>query len=352
MRNTDVEQAVGRILELLDGFIGGNSLTRPVPKNIQAVFDENCAEKGGSVKLAMTFFSAYAVINRKWDFKKVPVGIRGAYGDKRLGAQLSKRFVTFHNNITAFGENLGWKGNVRNASLTRDPRFATFIKAISGLTSAERQILLEHVAWRLYESRIVPKIMPSLPPKYLSYSRALYLCEKLLATQTEGHIQQFLVAAFLFVHRSRFGFTIKTHHPHASDKSDGTTGDVEEFADERLIAAYEITVRDDWKNRLPDFEKKATRGLLAKYVIIASNVRSDPTLCPAENLVHFTCELTFDLAVVDIRDFFTVFCAELSKNELASAFNKAFEYISSPELCGRPDVINVYETILTDWLEA
>ncbi len=58
---------------------------------------------------------------KRWDLKSVPIGIRGQYGDKRLAMGLALRHVTFHKNITAFGENLGWKEAVRQFDLSLDP---------------------------------------------------------------------------------------------------------------------------------------------------------------------------------------------------------------------------------------
>jgi hypothetical protein len=186
----------------------------------------------------------------------------------------------------------------------------------------------------------------------LSYARSLRLCEQLLSIPSEGHIQQFLVAAFLEVHRRRFGHQITTHHPHASDKFDGTTGDIEEFRDYQLVAAYEVTVRNDWKNRLADFGKKVTDGKLPKYVIFAAGVRLDSDLHPASKLVEFVERLPFDLAVVDLSDFFSVFCAELYRDEIALSFNRAYELLSDPRLSGRDDFLKKFRVVTDRWLES
>ena len=353
LRNEEIERATDRLIALLDRFIEGQPLSAPIPVRAQRVFDDQTRRSaGGSVRLASAFFVAYSVGNPDWDFASIPVGIRGQHGDKKLAAALTDRHVTFHLNITAFGENLGWKGNVRRFNLQTDDRFSNFLRDLSALDGSERAQLVEHVAWRLFESRAVPRALPTLPATYLTYSRALALCEDLIRIPSEGHIQQFLVAGFLTVQRARLGWKIVTHHPHASDKFDATVGDIEEYIEDRLIAAYEVTVRDDWKNRLPDFRKKLERGGLTKYVIIASNVRDDPQLRPARALVAFTDPLGFDLAVVDIQDFFSVFCAELSKDELVAAFNKTYEFISSPTLCGRHDIMDSYRDAVGVWMEA
>src|SRR5690606_17203842 len=97
---------------------------------------------------------------------------------------------------------------------------------------------------------------------------------------------------------------------------DGTKGDIEEFRDYELVAAYEVTVRNDWKNRLNDFANKVSEANLPKYVIFASNVRTDSQLHPADRLIDFVERLSFDLAVVDLADFFSVFCAELYRDEI------------------------------------
>lgn len=185
----------------------------------------------------------------------------------------------------------------------------------------------------------------------MTYSRACLLCSRLLAINSQGHVQQLLVAAFLWVHRARNGITVRTHHPHASDTFDNTAGDIEEFYDERLLMAYEVTVRNDWKNRLPDLQKKAAKGNLAKYILIAKGVTGDKQLYPADALVTFSSNLPFDLAIVDIDEFFRVFCAELNKDELVAAFNKAYELLCEPKLSGKHEYIEAYREKISQWIE-
>lgn len=122
-RNAAVEKTVDNLLATLDRYIGGGSVSHVIPPQVQAVFDESVANQKGSVRLASVFFVVYALVDRRWGRNKIPVGIRGEHGDKRLSAELTTRHVTFHRNITAFGENLGTKGNVRLFRLSTDPRF-------------------------------------------------------------------------------------------------------------------------------------------------------------------------------------------------------------------------------------
>jgi len=350
VRNERIESAVDLLIELVDNLAGGEVLGDPAPNSIRSVFDDHVESQGGSVRLACAFFTAYAVVDPGWDFKSVPTGVRGKYGDKRLANELTLRHVTFHKSITAFGENLGWKGAVRQFDLSQDERFAPFLAGLRSLNRRQRTALLNHVAWRLSSSRETPAALPPLPATYLSYARSLSLCEQLLAVKSEGHVQQFLVAAFLEIHRKRFGHRIVTHHPHASDKFDGTAGDIEEYRDYDLIAAYEVTVRDDWKNRLSDFQTKALEGKLTRYVILASGVRTDHDLHPASRLIEFVDQLAFDLAVVDLSDFFCVFCAELSRDELAAAFNRAYALLAEPRLSGRSDFLAKFRSVTDAWL--
>lgn len=352
MRNENVEKAARLLIELVDKLTDGETLGAPASSKIKNIFDNHVEPHGGSVRLACAFLAAYSVIDNDWDFSSVPTGIRGKYGDKLLAGELTFRHITFHKSITAFGENLGWKGAVRQFDLSKDARFSDFLSDLKSLSEQDRKSLVNHIAWRLQSSRVVPQALPPLPSSYLSYARSLYLCEKLIAIPSEGHIQQFLVAAFIEVHRKRFGHRVVTHHPHASDKFDGTKGDIEEFRDYELVAAYEVTVRDDWKNRLADFGKKVSEGGLPKYVIFASNVRSDSALYPAAKLIEFVDRLSFDLAIVDLTDFFSVFCAELHREEIGEAFNRAYELLADPRLCGRDDLIKKYRAVTDEWLES
>lgn len=352
MRNVSVEQAVDRIIDRFDRLAKGEALGPPPSVSVKAIFDSHVEGHGGSVRLACAYLTAYSTIDNTWDFKSVPTGTRGVYGDKKLANALTLRHVTFHKSITAFGENLGWKGNVREFDLSKDGRFWPYLVGLKALSNADKEALLNHIVWVLFASRVVPKALPPLPNSYLSYAKSLALCERLVAIPSEGHIQQFLVAAFLAVHRRRYGHRIATHHPHASDKFDGTCGDIEEFKDDELVAAYEVTVRNDWKNRLSDFGKKAASGRVAKYVIFASGVRSDADLCPAERLIEFVGHLPYDLAVVDLGDFFAVFCAELSREDIALALNTTYQYLCDPSLSGRNDLQKAFLAVTDAWLEA
>ena len=220
MRNIHVQEAVDLLIKHVDKLSGGEAIGTPSPRAVKQIFDSHIKGHGGSVTLACAFLAAYSLTDTEWDFNSVPTGIRGKYGDKRLAAELTFRHVTLHKNITAFGENLGWKGSIRSFQLSSDSRFSAFLSNLKKLNLEERRSLVHHIAWRFYESRIVPKALPRLPSNYLLYARSLTLCETLLAIPSEGHIQQFLVAAFLEVHRRRFSHRIITHHPHASDKFD------------------------------------------------------------------------------------------------------------------------------------
>lgn len=350
MRNANIETATDLLIDKLDHLIQGGTLSGGIDGAVQSVLDLHISGQGGSVRLACAFFVVYAVIDNNWDFRSVPVGIRGQFGDKKLASALTARHVTYHKSITAFGENLGWKGNVRQFDLSSDPRFSSFLSKLSKLLESERLQLLEHVAWRLFESRVVPIALPALPQNYLTYGRALALCQHLLRLPTEGHIQQFLVAGFLAIHRRRYGGKIITHHPHAADKFDNMVGDIQEYHDDRMVAAYEVTVRDDWKNRLWDFKAKMDRGGLSKYVILAANVHDDVSLYPADRLMDFTANISFDLAVVDLKDFFAVFCAEMTHEEIGQAINRAYEFLAEPVLSGREDFMNIFRVVTQAWI--
>ena len=350
-RNINVENAVNSIIQVVDSFIEGAELNNIPKKEIRDALDGHFLKNGGSVKVASIFLLSYSLEDSDWDATSVPVGTRGKYGDKLLAAELTNRYVTFHNNITAFGENLGWKGNVSNINLTKDPRFVDFIGFLS-LEKEDKENIFKYICSLLAESRVVPKAIPKLPANHLTFSRAVSLFTDLVSIQSEGHIQQFLVAAILQHHRSRYGIEIATHHPHASDKFDNTYGDIEEFLDGTLINAYEVTVRPDWKNRIPDLRSKMLESGLQKYVLIASDVNSDDELANPKLLVDFTERAGFDLAIVDLSDFIKVFCAELKAAEIRDVLNTCYEFLLNTKLCGRHDISNAYRQQVDTWIDS
>lgn len=347
-RNENVEKAVWSALAEVDRFLGGKKLAG-MPTN-RAACDEQLKEHG-SVRLASLFLASYALTDSAWDFDKIPTGIRGKYGDKLLSEELKSRSITLHENITAFGENLGWKGNVANVRLSANPRFKRFCATLKGAPTQEREKIASYLACRFAESRRLVSPIPPIGESVLSFVKAKLLFSQLLGLATEGHVQQFLIAALLHEHRCRFGFTVRTHHPHAADRFDGTAGDIEEFHDGQLVRAYEVTVRTDWKNRLSNFREKMDRFKLSKYVIIAGNVNEDEELAEPARLLTFLEPYGRDIAVVDIQDVTTVMSAELTAEELRRAVNRTYDYLCQPDLCGRATFQEAYWEVVREWLD-
>jgi len=348
-RNRQVEQTVDMVLSAVDTCIN-NDVVQPLPVQQSERIQQRFAGHGGSVRLASFFLLGYSLVDEAWDFAAIPIGVRGKYGDKRLASALTQRHVTFHKNITAFGENLGWKGNVRNFDLSKDPRFSEFIAWIRHKNLEERKQLLDDLCLFIAQTRSVPPALPELPANYLTYAKAVALFMELSAIPSEGHVQQFLVAAILFHHRQKIGAEIITHHPHAADKFDNTCGDIEEFLDGRLTHAYEVTVRDDWKNRIPDLRDKMMRGHLDKYTLIASGIRNDPELSTPQHLLDFIAKANFDLAIVDLTDFIRVFCAELTAQEISAVLKTGYEFLMDLKLSGRSEFMAAYKAVVDRWI--
>ncbi|MGA2001169.1 MAG: DNA cytosine methyltransferase [Terriglobales bacterium] len=348
-RNLSVEKAVTAALNRIDDLLAGAKLELP-SANYRRAIDDMMSGQSPSVRTAFLFLVFYWLADRNWNQRGVPVGTRGVYGDKKLCDQLTIRGITLHGAITAFGENLGWKGNVRRFDLSQDARFHV-IKEFKGIASEELRRVADYIASRFAESRVLARPLPAVGDEVLTFAKAKLLLHKLIATPSEGHIQQFLIAALLWVHRQRYGFEIETHHPHASDTFDGTAGDIEEKSKGILVRAYEVTVRDDWMNRISDFRGKMDTYGLQKYVIIASNINANPEWSEPAKLLTNLEPYGRDIAVVDILDVLNVFAAELSATELRTAVNRAFEYISNRKLCGRADVRDAFHAVVSDWLD-
>jgi hypothetical protein len=350
-RNKRVEDAVEAALGALDHFLEGGRLSRLSSGSMRHTLDAQLAHKSNSVRLASLFFTFYAVAEPLWDCSTIPTGIRGKWGDKRLATEFNLRHITLHNEITAFGENLGWKGNVSAARLKGDARFDRLMVALKNADLQERAAASEYMAVQFAATQRLIAPLPPVGDDVLTYARARMLLINLINIPSEGNIPQFLIAGLLHVHRSRFGHEIKTHHVHASDKFDDTYGDIEEFRDGALISAYEVTVRPDWKNRVTDFRAKMDAARLTKYVIFASNINSDEELAIPAKMLGFLEPYGRDIAVVDIIDAIHVFAAELTARELRDAVNQTHSYLSSPKLCGRADIIDKYAAAVSDWLD-
>lgn len=352
-RNHLIEEAVSAAILAVDSFIAGASLTSlPSPGN-RRLCDQQLGHKSASVRVASLFFAWYSVCDRVWDANVLPIGYRGKHGDKRLSAALTSRNLTIHKAITAFGENLGWKGNKGAVRLAEeDGRFADFCSTLAVASPSERKRMAEYLSAKFAETRQLVQPVPPIGADVMTFARAKDLLLRLLSIPSEGHIQQFLVAAVLRTHRNRYGYEIRTHHPHAADKYDETAGDIEELFEGELVRAYEVTVRPDWKNRLPDFKSKMDTYGLRKYIIIAAGVNQDEELAEPAQLIAFLEPCGRDIAVVDIEDLLSVMAAELTAEELRQSINSTYELLCQPRLSGRPDFQQLLREEVGEWLDS
>lgn len=353
LRNRIVEQAVSEAIQSIDNFISGAALVSlPSPTN-RRLCDEQLTHKSASVRVASLFFAWYSVHDPGWDANVLPVGYRGKHGDKRLSAALTFRSLAIHKAITAFGENLGWKGNKSAVRLAKDDgRFAAFCSALGLASVTERKRIAEYMSAKFAETRQLVQPVPPIGADVMTFARAKDLLLRLLSIPSEGHVQQFLVAAILRTHRHRYGYEIRTHHPHAADTYDQTAGDIEEFFDGELVRAYEVTVRPDWKNRLSDFRSKMDAHGLRKYVVIAAGVNQDEELAEPARLIAFLEPCGRDIAVVDIEDLLSVMAAELSADELRQSVNCTYGLLCEPLLSGRQDFQQLFRQEVGHWLDS
>jgi len=351
-RNILIERAVRNALEQVDYFIGGGELVLPSPAYHTACDELLDRGSTGTTRVAMLFFMFYWIEDPEWDRDRLPSGYRGKYGDKLLSEELTRRDITMHDGVIAFGENAAWKGNVRNTRLLNTPNYSGFLSAVGGADEGQRRQVADYLAQRFAASRRPTQPLPPIGADLLTFARAKILLHALLGLHSDGHIQQFLIAALLHALRARQGIEVSTHHPHAADRFDKTAGDIEERQQGTLVRAYEVTMRDDWQHRISTFRVKMDRFSLPKYVIIASGINNDPTWGVPAAMASQLDSHGRDIAVVDIRDVVNYLAAELSAAELRAAVNKAYDYLCDPHLSGREDFKVAYRDAVGGWLDA
>ena len=350
VRNVHVENTVSRALERIDYFIAGGQLHLPEAKYRRAA-ERLLDEQSSSAKTAVLFILFYWMEVPGWNLKALPKGIRGRFGDKRLSEELNRRSITLHNRITAFGENLGWKGDVSGVDLSSDNHFAAFMAAVADAGDDERAWLADFFASTFAESRREEVPLPPVGNDVLTFVHAKLLFQKLLDLHSEGHIQQFLIAALLYEYRLKQGIDVQTHHPHAADQYDRTAGDIVELSQGSIVHAYEVTMRPDWKNRLSNFRDKMDKFGLSKYVIIAAGVNKDDDLSEPVKMAMLVEPQGRDIAILDIHDVVNYLAAELTAVELRNAVNRAYDYLANPALSGRDDFKTLYRDTVRDWLD-
>jgi DNA (cytosine-5)-methyltransferase 1 len=349
-RNTLVHNAVLLALKRIDHFLNGGELRGKdlLAQELRRTVDDFVDNQKASVRTAGLFLVFYKVIDSSYDFTRPPVGWRGQYGDKLLAEELSKRKLTLHGNVVSPGENLGVKGAASNFNFTTDPRFRQFAMALNQAPPEQVKEVSDYLAARFAQSQ---KIMPTLPPvgnDVLTFVRAKKLFRELVQLETEGYVQQFLLAALFEQARSVNNIEIRTHHPHAADKYDRTAGDIEEWLNGQLYRAYEVTVRPDWKNRLSGLKAKMDAHGLRKYVVIASDVNEDDEWAEPANLALKLDQYGRDIAVVDMLDVLHWMAAELSAR-LRNAVNRVQELLINPGR-GRYDILVKYKEAVEQWL--
>jgi len=345
-----IKTAVDAALARVDDFVSGAEVKLPSAAYRRAI--DTLLESGsGSARTAALFFAFYWLEVPSWDFDTVPIGIRGKSGDKLLSEGLTNRSITLHNAITAFGENLGFKGNVRKSMISQHRAFSAFVSKIKSADLNERSLIADYFAQRFAESKREATPLPPVSSSVLTFARAKELFYALEGLHTEGHVQQFLIVALLAVFRRPQRIKVRTHHPHAADRSDDAAGDIEELQDDTLVRAYEVTVRDDWKNRISNFKSKMDRFGLKKYTIIARGVNSDSTWSEPAKVVLALEPYGRDIAVIDILDVLNFFAAELSAEDLRSAVNLTYEMLSDRKLSGRHEFKEKYVETVRQWLD-
>lgn len=351
-RNVYVERAVNRALARIDDLIGGAELQKLPSSAYRRACDQVLQDRSASARVAGLFLAFYQLEDADWTMQTVPRGTRGKYGDKRLSNELTLRNLTLHSNITAFGENLGWKGDVGKVDLTIESHFSNWTAATLGASIEEQVYMADYFASRFAQSRVVIEPLPPVGADVLTFPRARQLIYAVLEIPSNGYIPQFMIAALLYEFRQNQGIEVLTHHPNAADRFDKTAGDIEERVEGQLIRAYEVTMRADWQSRISDFKSKMDAASLDKYTIIASGVNRDMTWAIPAHMALALSQYERDIAIIDIKDVVNFLSAELTAVELRNAVNRTFNYLNNPRLCGKLEYIEAYCIAVDRWLDS
>lgn len=349
---TAVADAVQHALREIDRFLGQPTVTLGAlpPASLRHAADDMLG-RSASVRTAGLFLAFFSLGVPTYDFSSVPVGWRGGHGDKGLCEGLTRRSLTLHEGIVAYGENVGWKGNQGGVDPAADSRFSPFARTMAEASPADRERAALYLAARFAESRRLLATLPPVGDDVLTFVRAKALFHALATSESEGFLPQFLVAALLEQSRRGTGIDVVTHHPHASDTSDRTAGDVEERLNGVLVRAYEVTARPDWQNRLSGLARKMDAHALTKYVVLATGVNADPTWSePAQTALALN-PVGRDIAVVDLFDALNWWAASLSARALRDALRGVEAMVQSPTLCRRPKIADLYAQIVGAWLD-
>ncbi len=349
-RNIYVEQAVKMALDRIDFFLAGKEIILPASETRHAC-DRLIEKQSASTITACLFLTFYKIVKPSDDLTRPPVGSRGKHGDKRFCEELSMRNLTLHNDIKAYFENIGAKGGVEHFNLSQDSRYSNYLNLIANLSPEELLKTADYLCLKFAESQRLIKPLPPVAADILTFGRAKLLFHQLIALPTEGFVQQFLIAALLSGFRQKEGIVVTTHHPHAADTFDSAAGDIEEWLHGTRIRAYEVTVREDWKNRVSGFKEKMDKFGLTKYTIIASGVKDDEKWYSPAKLVLTLEEYGRDIAILDIREVTNFMAAELTPVGLRDSVNQVFKYLANPQLCGRHDLMEKYRSAVSQWLD-
>lgn len=349
-RNESVERAVRRILDRIDYFLGGEPLSKlPDPQYRREA--DTLIKASASILTASMFLTFYKLEQPDYTFERVPEGARGGFGDKLLCDQLTQRSITLHNGITAPFENIGSKGAVDNFRPLSDRRCGDFLTAIASAPIDQVEAVGDYLAEKYAASQRIISPLPPVGANVLTFARAKALFHRLIGLTSQGYFPQFLAAALLTEFRRKQSIEVRTHQVHAADRYDGTAGDIEEFFEGQLHRAYEVTTRPDWQNRLSDFKDKMDRYQLRKYVIIAANVNNNPEWSEPAHLALKLKPYGRDIAVLDINDFLNYMAAELPAVELREAVNNVYQMLAHKKLCGRPELMELYNQTVSEWLD-
>ena len=313
---------------------GAPVLEPAVAAQIRAVL----LHKHRSYGVAALVQMAFKLADESVDATQRQPGSRGLQG---VAGRLSKRLVAMHiPTVEDAFQNIG-----KNSENLCRGNFAEFDSLLRWVQTADRGYLRSafRLACSITASMARPiDPMPELRMERLTFARLTKLYRTLLASGSQGVLEQQVVASLLDAvvqQNCPSNYRVDTKRTTASDQSSGAAGDIQVCTGVRVLEAIEVTAAS-WQGKLAGASRKIREHDLSRMHIIAP-------LPDAPELVQSQLDsLSDDVSVLDMASLIAVCVASLIKRYRLHALTRLYELLDRVE--GSVELTNRFVGALSD----
>jgi hypothetical protein len=309
------------IFTLIDGFIEDpkdgasllDSITKDIIDDLEQVLNDNRVSYRDGVMIQL----AFGLHDPALDLTRRPAGGRSVA--QRLGDFLASRHIRCVKDA--------YQNIAKNTDVLTRGNFEAFDRILiwaNAAGSVGRDAALRYACAKVASTARPVTAMPVINRSVLTFSKMSNLFDEMLATQSGGAFEQFIVAALLNSLVSNHGENrtrVETKNLNASDRSSFAAGDVQIVGGGRVIDAIEVTA-NDWRTKISSAFKTIRDNDLSRLHIVASRPDTD-----RKGVAIELQAILDDISILDVRQVLDVVTAVLTRPQRAEALGRLYEYL-------------------------